>query len=90
MTVPRAACLGAGVALGRAIAVGPGVPADRVEALRRAFDETLADPALIADSEQSQLEVRALSGERLQKVVETMVSTNPDILQLDQSMISDK
>jgi tripartite-type tricarboxylate transporter receptor subunit TctC len=78
------------VALGRAVAVGPGVPTDRVEALRRAFDETLADPDLIAEAEKSKLEVRALSGERLQAVVQTMVSTEPAILHLDQNMISDK
>ena len=75
------------VALGRALALGPGVPEERVRAIRRAFDEALADPLLISDADNTHLEVRPLNGERLQKVVETMVSTNRDLLFLDKSML---
>ncbi len=78
------------VALGRAITTGSGVPADRVKALRKAFDDAVADPLLIADAEKTGLEVRGLGGEKLQKVVETMVSTPKDVLQLDASMLDAK
>src|SRR5260370_41456059 len=50
------------VAIGRPIATTPGVPADRVAALRKAFDETLRDPALVADAVKERLRVRALRG----------------------------
>ena len=41
------------VAIGRPIATTPGVPAERVAALRKAFDETLRDPAFIADAREA-------------------------------------
>ena len=78
------------VALGRAITPGPGVPADRVKALRKAFDDAVADPALIADADKTGLEVRGLGGEKLQKVVETMVATPKELLHLDASMLDAK
>ena len=78
------------VALGRAIATGPGAPPARVAALRKAFDESLADPLLIADADKSGLEVRGLNGEKLQKVVETMVATPKELLDLEPGLLSDK
>ena len=39
---------------GRPFFVPPGVPADRVQALRRAFDATMKDPEFLADADQAQ------------------------------------
>ncbi len=41
------------VSVGRPIATTPGVPAERVAALRNAFDDTLKDPAFIAGGEDA-------------------------------------
>ncbi len=41
------------VAVGRPIATTPGVPAERVAALRRAFDLTLKDPEFIGEARPS-------------------------------------
>ena len=43
--------------MGRPFAAPPGVPADRKQALRRAFDATLKDPAFLAEAEKLKLEV---------------------------------
>src|SRR5262249_12583869 len=48
------------VAVGRPVATTPGTPPDRVAALRKAFDETLADPAFLADAQHQRLELRAM------------------------------
>lgn len=66
--------------LARAIATTPGTPADRVEILRRAFDKAMADPALLAEALKTNLELRPMPGEALQKVVNEMVRTDPSIL----------
>lgn len=66
-----------GVALGRPLFTPPGVPAERVAALRRAFDRTMADPAFIADIQKMKLALRPLSGERLQGIVEDVMAS-PD------------
>ena len=70
-------------AVARAVAVAPGVPAERVAALRRAFDETMRDPALLADAAKQSIDIRPIEGRRLQDIVSDMVHTDPTILELD-------
>jgi tripartite-type tricarboxylate transporter receptor subunit TctC len=48
--------------MGRPFAMPPGVPADRVAIMRRAFDETLKDPDFLAEAAKLQLEIDPLSG----------------------------
>jgi tripartite-type tricarboxylate transporter receptor subunit TctC len=48
--------------MGRPFALPPGVPADRVAIMRRAFDETLKDPGFLAEAAKLQLEIDPLSG----------------------------
>src|SRR6185312_3589747 len=55
--------------IGRPIFLPPGVPSDRVAALRRAFDETMTDPAFLADAARLQEEVRPASGAALATLV---------------------
>jgi tripartite-type tricarboxylate transporter receptor subunit TctC len=46
--------------IGRPVAAPPGVPADRLELLRRAFDDTMRDPEFRAEAEKAQLEIEPL------------------------------
>jgi tripartite-type tricarboxylate transporter receptor subunit TctC len=48
---------------GRPFAAPPGTPADRIAALRRAFQDTLADPGFVAEAEKTQLEIEPMTGE---------------------------
>ena len=66
--------------LARAIATTPGVPADRIELLRRAFDGAMTDPDLLGEAQKTNLELRPMPGEALQKIVEAMVRTDPALL----------
>ncbi len=54
---------------GRPFAAPPGTPADRVAALRQAFDATLTDPDFIADAAKAQLEIEPMSGEAIEKML---------------------
>jgi tripartite-type tricarboxylate transporter receptor subunit TctC len=63
------------VAIGRPIATTPGVPAERVAALRKAFDETLRDPAFIADADKQRLEIRAMGGGQLADLIGQVIET---------------
>jgi tripartite-type tricarboxylate transporter receptor subunit TctC len=47
--------------IGRPVAAPPGVPADRIEVLRRAFDDTMKDPEFLAEAEKAQLEIEPLN-----------------------------
>jgi len=64
---------------GRPYVLPPGVPDERVAALRQAFMATLRDPALIADAQKGQLDVDAMSGEELQALV-TRLYALPDLI----------
>jgi tripartite-type tricarboxylate transporter receptor subunit TctC len=58
----------------------PGLPAERVGALRRAFDETLQDKDYLAEAEKLNLEITPVSGERIQSLIEDVYrTTSPEI-----------
>lgn len=67
-------------AVGRALTSTPGIPMTRVTALRRAFDATLQDPAFMADAKKSRTDIDPLSGEKLQKLVNSLVHAPKDVI----------
>ncbi len=72
--------MSSGVALARPVVTSSGVPPERVAALRRAFDATLADPVFLQDAEKQNLEIGAKSGEELAQMVSAMLDTPPAVL----------
>ena len=75
---------------GRPFFLPPGVPADRVAALRRAFDATMKDKGFLADSAREKLEIDPLSGEDVQKLVEEVAHTPPDVVARVRAALADK
>jgi hypothetical protein len=69
------------VVIARPIVTNSGVPPERVAALRRAFDATLADPAFLEDAERQNLEIGARGGEELQRIVRDLIETPPAIIE---------
>ncbi len=65
--------------MGRPFLAPPGIPAERAEALRKAFMATMADPAFMADAEKSQLEVNPVACDDLQKLVAEIYRTPPEV-----------
>jgi len=55
--------------IGRSILTTPGVPPERLAALRAAFQAMLADPAFLAACEQRKLMVDGASGEEVDEIV---------------------
>jgi tripartite-type tricarboxylate transporter receptor subunit TctC len=68
------------VALGKVFVTTPGVPADRLAALRKAFEETLRDPAYIEDAKRAEMLVRPLSHERAKAMADEIVSLSPEMI----------
>jgi tripartite-type tricarboxylate transporter receptor subunit TctC len=56
-------------AVGRALMAPPGIPAERVAVLRRAFSAMVADPAFREQVEKSKIELDPLPGEAMQKMM---------------------
>ena len=66
--------LSADIPLSRAIVTTPGVPADRVAALRRAFDLTMKDAAFLAEADKGQIDISPSSGVDAEKIVAEIVN----------------
>jgi tripartite-type tricarboxylate transporter receptor subunit TctC len=69
-----------GTPIARALAVGPGVPAVRVAALRRAFDALMKDEAFLADAAKRKLEINPRNAARTQALVEKITSASPELV----------
>jgi tripartite-type tricarboxylate transporter receptor subunit TctC len=67
-------------AMGFPTVAPPGVPAERVAALRAAFDATLSDPVFLADAGKRKLPIRLVSGAEVQKVVDSMIATPKEVI----------
>ena len=63
--------------MGRPFLAPPNVPADRVAALRKAFMETMKDPAFVAEAEKAKLEITPVSGDDVQKLVAAVHRDTP-------------
>ena len=68
-----------GAVIGRSIFTSPGVPADRVKALRDAFTAMTKDPVFLAEVEQTKAEFDPMSGEELQKAIEDASKVSPEV-----------
>jgi tripartite-type tricarboxylate transporter receptor subunit TctC len=64
-------------ALGRPFVAPPGVPQDRVDALRKAFMDTMKDKEFLAEAEKAKLEITPISGADVQKIVVDAYKTDP-------------
>ena len=65
--------------MARPFAAPPGVAADRAAVLRKAFDETMKDPAFLEMAKAQMLEIEPVSGVRIQESLQR-VSTLPAAL----------
>jgi tripartite-type tricarboxylate transporter receptor subunit TctC len=68
--------------LGRPLMAPPAVPADRIEALRRAFDATMKDSAFLKEADAMGFEVAPQSGERIAELVTAALATPKDVVKL--------
>jgi hypothetical protein len=73
--------------MGRPFIAPPGVPQDRVDALRKAFMATMQDPEYLADAEKTQMEINPVSGEKVQALIKEEYSTPPEIAQKASSFL---
>jgi tripartite-type tricarboxylate transporter receptor subunit TctC len=64
----------------RPFAAPPGIPADRLTALRSALRKTLRDPAFIADAEKTKLEIEYVSDTEIVSVLKKLYATPRNVV----------
>jgi len=66
--------------MARPFVAPPGIPADRKQALRAAFDQTMADPEFLAEAKARGLEVNPVSGADIDKLIGEVYQTPADVV----------
>jgi tripartite-type tricarboxylate transporter receptor subunit TctC len=82
--------LSADVPIARSYVTTPGVPADRVQALRRAFDATMKDPQLLAEAAKLNMDLSPSTGEDAQRYSDLIANTPERVLTRAKAIIEGK
>jgi tripartite-type tricarboxylate transporter receptor subunit TctC len=67
--------------IGRSVTGPPGIPADRVQALRQAFMAAIGDPALLDEVKRLKFELDPLDGEALQTNIAGTGAVSPELIE---------
>ena len=60
----------------------PGIPPERLGALRAAFNATMTDPQFLADMQRQDLEVRPVSGPAAEALINEVYASPPAVVKL--------
>jgi tripartite-type tricarboxylate transporter receptor subunit TctC len=75
------------IQLGRPFVAPPGIPDDRLDALRSAFAKTMKDPQFLAEAEKQGFDVTYQSGQQLEALVQRAYATPQKVVDQVQGMI---
>jgi tripartite-type tricarboxylate transporter receptor subunit TctC len=67
--------------MGRPYIGPPDVPKDRLQAIRRAFDATMKDPAYLAEAESQKMYVEPMTGEEMQDLIQSFYASPPELVE---------
>jgi len=66
--------------MGRPFVLPPGVPPDRVAALRSAFDATMKDPEFLDDANAQKAEIDPVGGQDINALLDRVYAAPPDVI----------
>ncbi|MBX9739145.1 MAG: hypothetical protein K2X62_03690, partial [Beijerinckiaceae bacterium] len=65
--------------MGRPFVLPPGVPQDRIDALRKAFDATMKDKDFLAEAQKQGMEIDPVSGARINELLDQVYSAPAEV-----------
>jgi len=68
-------------AFGRPLLAPPETPKDRVQALRKAFNDTVADPAFMEEAKKINMEIQPTAPDAIEKVVDEILRTPEPVIE---------
>src|SRR5436189_5963517 len=83
------ALLSSTVIVGRPILTTPDVPADRLAALKEAFAKAMKDPNFLEEAKRLNLEINPLYADEMQKLINDVIATPPDVVKLAKAAITE-
>ena len=72
----------AGDELGRPMVAPPGVPGERVEILRDAYNKALKDPELLDEVKKSRLDMEPITGQEIEAIYKELMNQPPAVVDL--------
>ena len=75
--------------LGRPFVAPPGIPEDRATALRKAFDDTMKDPAYLAEMAAKKLDVGPIRWQAIGTLLKDFYATPQDVVDETRAIISE-
>jgi tripartite-type tricarboxylate transporter receptor subunit TctC len=76
-------------AMGWPFIAPPDVPAERAQALRKAFDDTMKDADFLAEAKQRLLDVNPMTGVAIDKLVADLYATPPEVIAATKAVIAE-
>jgi tripartite-type tricarboxylate transporter receptor subunit TctC len=76
--------------MGRPYVAPPDVPAERLAALREAFDKAMRDPELLAEAKKQLLDIDPISGARMSELVSSAYAAPGDVVARARALVSGK
>jgi tripartite-type tricarboxylate transporter receptor subunit TctC len=67
--------------IGRPFVAPPGLEPEVVQILRKAFDDTMRDPAFLAEMQKANLEVNSVSGEAVEELIKRLFATPTSVIE---------
>ena len=67
--------------MGRPFLAPPGIPPARIEALRKAFMDTMNDEDFLADADKAKMEITPVPGSEIEKLVKEVYATPKEVAQ---------
>lgn len=78
-----------GQTMARPFATPPGVPADRLAVLRKAFDDTMKDPDFLAETKRARMEINPITGQEIDTLLREVYASPKDVVDKAEHAISD-
>jgi tripartite-type tricarboxylate transporter receptor subunit TctC len=72
----------------RPILAPPGTPPDKVAALRKAFHDTMNDPALLADAQKAHIDLEEIEGAKIANILDRAFAMPPDVIKAAKESMS--
>jgi tripartite-type tricarboxylate transporter receptor subunit TctC len=74
--------VGAASQLGRSLVGTPGIPQDRANAIRAAFEKGMKDPEILELAKKWKLDLDPISGQEMQETVTAILDTPQPVVEL--------
>jgi hypothetical protein len=75
------------VEFGRPYVFPPGVPQERVEAMRKAFADVAKDPEMLAEAGKSRIDMTYHSPAQLERLVDALYQTPPELIDVVKKLV---